>query len=672
MINRKIISTFVLTLVALGLLFFEQRIERQSEREEFERKKDDIQQSAQDFRLKLSLNFAEAVHVLYGLKSYIEANPYFEKEQFDQYAASIKRVKPAIRNIGVAPNLVVRFTYPLKGNEAIIGLDYRKGPVAQRAGVFRAIEEGRPVIAGPVNLIQGGQAFILRIPVYTKNTTGDLENWGIIAAPIDMNTLFSESGIETFVQSHDLAIRGHDGLGAAGKVFYGDKNLFAPQAQSILLEVALENGSWLLAIRPIDGWPTKSPYYLVLRVSFFTVFLIIVGIWITGNGYFRERALSRHRKLVAIRERSEFLEILSHEIRSPLQGILGVQKYLLDNGIVEPMRSIVETAHQSGEYINVLINDYLDLQRAESDNFSINLAPTNIREVIDKSIKILSIGHTSDMVSVNWYVAADVPNSLMLDQAKIRQILMNLLGNALKFTHKGFIILNVSYHDRHKKPSLTLTVEDTGIGVESEALDSLFDRFTRNKGGEESMGSGLGLAIARSLARTMGGDITIESEIGKGSSFMIELPAEIAPVIEIETEDSLQVHDADDAERFKDASILIADDVAINRMLLNAMLSPLTKKITVVADGKEVLGALETENYDIIIMDVQMPNMNGIEATKIIRNNSKYKDIPIVGLTGEETSEQQDELFAAGMNAVLTKPISFEPLLQKLKECYRA
>ncbi|MBL4739758.1 MAG: response regulator [Sneathiella sp.] len=665
----------MLILIALGLLFFEQQTERHIAQEEISRKKEQVQRAAQEFRLKLSLCLAEAVQVLYGLKSYIEANPTFNQQEFDRYAASIKRAQPAIRNVVVAPNLIVRFTYPLKGNEAVVGLNYRKAPLAQRASVFRAIEEGKPVISGPVDLVQGGRALILRIPVYIQNIEGGRETWGIVAAPVDMNILFLEAGIEEFVKTHDLAIRGHDGLGAEGAVFYGDKKLFGREAQSIQLDVALKNGSWILAIKPKEGWPNTSAYHTVLRYSFLVVFLIIGAVWVTAIGYFRERALSRNRKKAAYKERSEFLEILSHEIRSPLQGVLGAQKYLLDNGITEPMRSIVEAANQSGEYIKVLINDYLDLQRAESDNLPVNLALTDIREIIEKSVKMLSVGQMNENVSLNYYISENVPSALLIDQAKINQILVNIIGNAQKFTHNGFIILNVSYRDRNENPSLIISVEDTGVGIERESLPGLFDRFTRSKKNETSPGSGLGLAIARSLARAMDGDITVQSEIDKGSSFMIELPAKEVQrtnnqTVELIDQDLDAGVSSSDVVWLKEVRILIADDVAINRMLLNAMLSPIAKKVTIVADGKEVLEALERATFDVLIMDVQMPNMDGLEATKYIRDHPSYMHLPIVGLTGEEAAEQQNQLLAAGMNAVLTKPISFEPLLDKLRECY--
>ncbi len=674
--SLKIISAVFLSVVALSLFVLEQHLEKGEIQEKKQYEKSEVLHTAQDLRTKLVAELIQSVDILYGLRAIIESEPTISQEKFEKYAASIKRTNKSIRSIAAAPDLVVRFIYPLKGNEAALGLDYRTAPMAQRAAAFRTMREGRSIIAGPVKLVQGGEAFIVRIPVYLPTDDGTVVEWGLLASPIDVDILYREIGLPKTIETLDVAIRGRDGLGSDGDVFFGKEALFSKEADSVLLNIELENGAWQMAVKPKNGWDANSSDHMFLRVSFIVAFVVFGITWIAAIGYFSERIQARNRQLKAFREKSEFLEILSHEIRSPLQGVLGAQKFLLENGIDKPMRSVVEEAHQAGEYIYGLINDYLDLQRAESDSLSVYSAPSNIRGIIENSFKIATVGKKSSSLAVNFYIDEDVPELLMLDQAKITQILVNVIGNALKYTSRGFVSIGGSFMDNGTSSILTLKVEDSGIGIDRKELANLFDRFTRSENGERKPGSGLGLAIVKSLVETMNGDIELDSELGKGTTFVIKIPAEMPSAYDLQREKRKASvsgeHLASEKrkELLKNARVLVADDVVVNRILINAMLSPMVSKVTMVEDGVEVLEELKNDEYDIVIMDVHMPNMNGIDATKRIRNRRKYRAIPIIGLTGDEAPENHKKLFAVGMDAVLVKPINLEPLLQRIETVY--
>lgn len=672
----KIISVVFLSVVALSLLILEQHLETGEVQDKKQYEKSQVLHAAQNLRTNLVTELIQAVNILFGLRAIIESEPTISQEKFEKYAASIKRTNRSIRSIAAAPNLVVRFVYPLKGNEASLGLDYRTAPMAQRAAAFRTMREGRSIIAGPVRLVQGGEAFIVRIPVYLTGEGGSLQEWGLLAAPIDVDILYKEIGLPAIAETLDVAIRGRDGLGSDGDVFYGNEALFSAKADSVLLDMELENGAWQIAVKPKNGWDANSLNHVFLRVSFMVTFAVFGLTWIAAIGYFSERIQARNRQLIAFREKSEFLEILSHEIRSPLQGVLGAQKFLLENGINSPMRSVVEEAHQAGEYIYGLINDYLDLQRAESEGLSIYLTPTNIRETIEKSFKIATVGKKSSSLAVNFYIDENVPELLYLDHAKMIQILVNIIGNALKYTSRGFVSVGGSYMENGAPPILTLKVEDSGIGIDRKELANLFDRFTRSENGERKTGSGLGLAIVKSLVEAMGGVIELDSELGKGTTFVVKIPAEIPSANDMQRE-KLKISASEEhlagekrKELLKDARILVADDVVVNRILINAMLAPMVGNVTMVEDGLQVLEELKSNEYDIVMMDVHMPNMNGIDATKRIRNRRKYRAIPIIGLTGDEAPENHKRLFAVGMDAVLVKPINLEPLLQRIEAVY--
>ncbi|MCG8491995.1 MAG: response regulator [Sneathiellales bacterium] len=672
MTNQRGLSLVVLIFLAVMLFFLERQIEKINTENEVNRQRDQVLHDAQDLRVKLTSQITEGIYILSGLRAYIEANPDITNQEFERYADSVRRLEPAIRSIAVAPDMVVRFVYPLEGNEASLGLDYRHAPIEQRAAAFRTLRAGRPVVAGPVNLVQGGKALIVRLPVYVRQEDGSMKEWGILAAPIDLDEFYKLSGIREFQKEYSLGLRGVDGLGYRGDVFLGNASLFTEALNSVQIPIEFSDGEWILALVPKNGWVSQPGNVWTVRVLFIAGFLVFSVIWLTAISYFDQRKEVRRRHQQALREKSEFLEILSHEIRSPLQGVLGVQRYLLDHGIEGSLRQIVETAHQSGDYINSLINDYLDLQRAESGSLIIHRSPCNIRNIIEHSFKIVTTGLKSSSLAVNFTIPETIPSSLMLDEKKVHQVLVNVIGNALKYTSRGFVSVVVNYSTTGDVPYLIIKVEDTGIGIEKKDLATLFDRFTRSVRGEARTGSGLGLAIAKSLVEAMSGSIDVESEVGKGTAFIISIPTSEQGDLQIDESGELIVSQAsscdDIKEQMKNHRVLVADDVVVNRLLLSAMLSPLVKEVVLAEDGQQALDALEKSRFDLVIMDIQMPHMTGVEVARHLRQDPVTADIPIIALTGEDSQNALEELSGAGMNAVLVKPIALEPLLEVIKE----
>jgi signal transduction histidine kinase/CheY-like chemotaxis protein len=671
--NPKILSFFVLLALAVATFVAGYEIEKVNEQTRRDIQTNDSQRAANEISIRLSAQVRESIFILSGLKALIEGNPNLKQSEFEHYARSVRRLGPGIRSIAAAPDMVVTYVHPIKGNEAAIGLDYRKAPVEQRAAAFRTLRVGQPIVAGPVRLVQGGVAFIVRLPVFVRDANGGTKDWGILAAPIDTDVFFQQSGLFEFTDEFELAIRGHDGLGEQGRVFYGDASLFTERAQPVRETIGLGSGNWVLAVTPKGGWVTQAPDQMIIRIAMILTFLVLSITWLTIFGYLKERNAARIRRQQILKEKSEFLEILSHEIRSPLQGVLGAQQYILDNGFKESMRPIVETAHESGNYILSLINDYLDLQRAESGNLSVTLTPVNIRKVIDDAFRIATAGKKNSSLSIKFSIAEEVPARLMLDQRKVNQVLVNIIDNAIKYTARGYANISAAYHEADEGPVLKIHVEDTGVGINKEDLETLFDRFTRSSTGENRSGSGLGLAISKSLVEAMGGTITVRSEVAKGTDFSISLPAFVPTETEIAKFDTLEEEEAHasapgNGDHLSEMRVLIADDVVVNRLLLNAMLSTLVKDVILAEDGQQVLNILEKEHVDVIIMDAMMPNVSGIAATMKIRQQAQFDHIPIIGLTGEESMKSQAELLRAGMDVVLLKPIDLAPILSAIKE----
>ncbi len=658
----------MLLLAAVVLFAFEWQIERSAIFKAREAQKEQVRELAVELKSRIVSQFSQELRLLYGLRAFIEANPNFSEYDFAKYAASIKRYHPEIRNIAAAPDLIVRYIYPYKDNEKALGLNYRMGPAEQKSAIYKSIREGKAVIAGPVNLVQGGDAIILRLPVYLYQENGSQSLWGIISAPIDVEVIYKQVGLTEAFLNYEIALRGKDGLGENGAVFYGDASLFSSEADSVQYSVPLDNGSWVMAMRPQAGWVTTFPEKMVTRVAFICLFVVLVILWHFAEAYLNERLEIQKQKEQVLKEKAEFLEILSHEIRTPLQGVLAAQQYLLDNGLKEPFRSIVRTAEQSGTYIVGLINDYLDLQRAESETLTANVSPVEIRPLLANVISIVTTGKKEQVASIKLVVDQNISQWAMLDEKKTRQILVNLIGNAVKYTVKGYIKVSVFSQGTDESPQLCVQVEDTGIGIAESELEFLFDRFTRSEGAENKAGSGLGLAITKMLVDLLGGQIEVRSVLGEGSVFTVVLPTTYVDegVYSRELEPSHKFKSHHDVRNLKNLNVIVADDISVNRILLNAMLSPIVKSVQMAEDGEAVLQALQDGKFDLVIMDIHMPVLSGLEAAEKMQKDERFKQIPIIFLTGDDSDKYRKSVQVSTPHKILGKPVDLDSLLAEI------
>ncbi|MBE7636370.1 response regulator [Sneathiella sp. P13V-1] len=662
----RLLSVAAVCVLAVFFFVLEKEYERHLVEENRQEAMNDAQRRADSLKSKINLRIARDIHILYGLRALVEIDPNITQEQFSKFAASVRETSPGIVNIAAAPDLVVKYVFPYEPNKKVLGLDYRQQAPEQRRAVFRSVRQSRPVIAGPTELVQGGVAIILRLPVFTRTVTGERKLWGILAAPVSMDQIFKDVEFSFYESEYEIAIRGKDGLGRNGAIFYGKEELFGATQEALITSVPLLNGSWVLAMKPKGGWPGgKGPDTAIIGY-FFAAFVMTSILFVLVSAYFRERSLARKKIEVSLKEKSEFLEILTHEIRSPLQGVLAVQKYLLDNEINPKFRELVSTARETGDYIVSLINDYLDLQRAESNNLQVIKQPTDVRLLLSRVLDIVGVMHNNSNVSLITNVSDDVPDLVLVDERKLKQVLVNLVTNALKFTDLGVVRIKITHNLSDTDPTLGISVEDTGIGISSDALNSLFDRFTRTEHSEHRVGSGLGLTIVKTLIDVMDGEVEVTSQVGEGSMFRIELPAEIVSQLDLEKMQEAEVPAKSTYKNLRSLSVLIADDMLVNRTLLEALLKPSVGSVSVAEDGSEALDLLNKEKFDLVIMDARMPVMNGIDAVKRIRNDSRLSGLPVIGLTGVDSNTSHASMLDAGMDRVLTKPVNIDVLLKEI------
>ncbi len=376
----------------------------------------------------------------------------------------------------------------------------------------------------------------------------------------------------------------------------------------------------------------------------------------------------REQAEAANRAKSEFLSHMSHELRTPLNGILGYAQILQREREVTPQQiDKLDAIVNCGEHLLSLINDVLDLSKIEAGRLELDAKPTDLHKLIKGVSDIIEQRARDRGISFDVEVSPEVPRGVVMDSGKVRQVLVNLLGNAVKFTGEGGVSLGVSENPKGK---LRLDVVDTGVGIAPAELKEIFDPFKQVEAGKAAGGTGLGLAITQGLVERLGGTLTVQSEEGQGSCFRVTLPLEEC---EVEDHAALEEEEISAIERLvipegRTLTILVADDRETNRGVLQDLLEGAGIETVLAEDGEDALARLGEHEVDLVLMDVRMPRMDGIEALQRIRQDDALKDLIVVAVTASVFPRFREKALRMGFDDFLGKPFRAGELFQKLAQ----
>ena len=635
--------------------------------------------TAQSTVRRVNAQLNQYVELSEFLGNVVLAGYNLDQTTFSELAEMLPNKNGIVKAFELAPDGVVTDVFPKQGNEKAFGINMLTDH-ERKEDANRAKETGNYTLGGPYELKQGGTGALLFHPVYKSDSIDNDSFWGFVITVIDWDKFIDEIGVDRLSEaSYCYEIWTTDET--TGNRFVLTQSQEHIPANSLTVECEIPNYTWYVDIIPEAGWTSIYQWMIVIACSCITA---LMGATIFNQlrskkyrekQYAAELKKSAEQAKKASEAKTRFLFNMSHDIRTPMNAIIGFSDLLgknLDNE--EKVREYLKKIKSSGNFLMTIINQVLEMARIESGTAILKTEAANLSElfysvntVLESDIQLKGI-HCSIDTNVQHKYA-------VCDKTKLQEIYLNIMSNAIKYTpdgHSIHVTINETNFD-DKKARYVFVCEDTGIGMDPEYLPHIFDEFSREHTTTENKvsGTGLGLSIVKSFVELMNGEIHVESELGKGTKFTVNIPLEISSEEDVYKKE--QPEQPITIVKNSGKRILLAEDNELNAEIAMELLKEEGFLIDWVKDGQECFDKLEESDegyYDLILMDIQMPILNGYNTAAKIRQmeNQKKAATPIVAMTANSFDEDIERTKKAGMNGFIAKPLDSEKMFTILKQ----
>ncbi len=626
---------------------------------------------------------------LMGGIGFIHASKHIETAEWREYVdfLDIHKRLPGINGIGyIEPSqpdnqthdendiqLIIKHIEPAEQNQAL-----KKNGINHDTNIRNAAitskQNGTPIIAKTQPYINGYRTseFIIMAPIYTDlihtkehRSEGHFRGW--IFAPFIARSFFNDIPQASGNQLNFKVYETEDSV--ANTLFYEhiDQGVWDTESQyshKSKIELFNQNERWTILWAPSSNFKPPVENVTVITSAFFVIgtvislvlaeFFYLLSTLYGGSVRDLRKAIQRAEN--ALEAKSQFLANMSHEIRTPMNGIMGTIELIKETGLTDQQLKYTNIIRSSGKTLLEILNEILDFSKIEAGKFELHPSPFNLSKSLEEQVALLQPLAQEKRMEITYELDGRLPRYIVADEVRVKQIVTNFISNALKFTDEGLITLNISRAPDNN--TIKFTVTDTGLGIPKDQQDRIFGTFTQIQSdvGHKPQGTGLGLAISKHLTGMMGGDIGVISEHGQGASFWFKIPLEEPTREQIKEVESRSAAENNLIDANFAAKILIAEDVITNQFVVTNILSSLGCETEIAHNGKEAFEMCWENTYDLILMDCQMPVMDGYEATQRIK--ASKKDLPIVALTANAVTGDREKCLKAGMDDFITKPIS--------------
>ena len=614
------------------------------------------------------------------LGNYISAGENLDENTFSELAEKIPNEDGVIKAFELAPDGIVTDIYPKQENEGAFGLDMLQEHERKKDAVV-AKESGKYTIGGPYQLKQGGTGALLFNPIYQDNNPDKGEFWGFVILVIDWNRFIDEINLN-YLSDADFCYRiwSYDRDGS-GRIILAESQDNIPNSV-LTVKCTVPNNTWYFDIIPSEGWIPRSYWIMCIVVSYIFSLLVATVFYLIFSKKHRERQYEAELKKSAEQAKNaseaktRFLFNMSHDIRTPMNAIVGFSGLLEKNLQNEKKaKEYLGKIQSSSNLLLMIINQVLEMARIESGTAVLQLKAEDmdalfhrVNTVFEEDIRKKNLQYHADLDIRHHYVVCD--------QTKLQEIMLNIISNAIKYTPEGHSIhveIHEAVSENPSKIRYIFSCEDTGIGMSEEYLPHVYEEFSREHTTTENkvQGTGLGLSIIKSMIELMGGSIQVESRQGIGTKFTVDLSFDMASKEEVYG--SRNAIKTSAIHTIKGKRILLVEDNELNAEIAKEILTSAGMMVDWVEDGSACLNRLrqvEVGYYQVILMDIQMPKMNGYEATKRIRELPVLgmAHIPIIAMTANAFSDDQKRALDVGMNGFITKPIDVDRMLRTIQQ----